>query len=142
MCPHPLWATGPTYDIFENLGFGQFAVRNNNGIYAMTVDENNDFSYDVNGFISAADPQRGEYIFEDLPPSTSVTMVVDDTELSLDGLGGSPRFSVRDFTYNPLTTDGSGAVLVFLGATLRTSGTSQHYESGSYSGETLITVSY
>lgn len=132
----------PTLTIIDDITFGQFAVRNNDAVHTIVVDENNNFSHSAAGFVPVTDPQRGEFLLEDLPPNSPVTVSVADTSITLNGGGVGTAFSIRDYTFTSITTDGAGNATFYMGATLRTSGTGQYYESGSYSGTAVMTVNY
>ena len=57
--------------------------------------------------------------------------------------GGGQNFTVGDYTFNsPVVTNGAGSVMLYLGATLRTSGVGGNYDSGNYSGDIEIHVDY
>jgi hypothetical protein len=129
----------PTMDIIQNLSFGQFAVRNNDAVHTIIVETDNTVTVDPD-LIAIIDAQRGEYLLEVLPPSSVIGIAATAGTLS-DGAG--PTFSVTDYTFNdPVTTDGAGSVMLYLGATLSTDGTGNYYDTGNYTGSIEISLTY
>lgn len=136
--PRPAQAW-PTIDIIQNLSFGEFAVRNNDAVQTIIIAPDNTATVDPD-LIAVTDAQRGEYFLEVLPPSSVIGVAVTDGSLS-DGAG--PTFSITDYTFNdPVTTDGTGAVMLYVGATLSTSGNGQYYDTGNYTDNVDLSVSY
>ncbi|MBI2235143.1 MAG: DUF4402 domain-containing protein [Micavibrio aeruginosavorus] len=130
----------PTIDTSQAMSFGTFAVRNNTAQHMIVIDP-----ITGNGTYDAAlleiDPvQRGIYVMEGLPPNTPITLIFTNATLTPSGPG--PSFSVSDFTDNSPVSDAAGDATFLVGATLRTSGNGQHYNSDSYSGTFDLQIAY
>ncbi len=136
----------------QALSFGEFATRNNSAQHTITVATDNSTVYDPD-IISNIDAQRGEYSFTGLPanvifyvgvavpnPPTEGGLILDNST-GLDKTG-SESFTLDNFTANDLSTDGAGSGTLYIGARLTTSGNSNPYDSGVYSGTFDLTLYY
>jgi hypothetical protein len=113
----------------------------------LSISENNVLSNDSEFVLSLPAPQSGEMFLEGLPGETEVTVTFDDG--SLQRLGGplTPAFTITDFVTNQpspaaFETNVAGELTILYGATLRTSGSSQGYQSGTYTGDFDITIDF
>lgn len=134
----PAYARAYLNDVV-NLSFGSFALINNDTPQTIVVPPAGSAVFGVNVIEGPTPPVAGEYFLEDLTPNTLLDVTIADTTLSRFG-GGSPLFTITDFTTNTPTTDGNGDATLFVGATLTTSGSGAHYESGNYTGTMDITI--
>lgn len=130
----------PTIDTSQAMSFGTFAVRNNTAQHMIVIDPiTGNATYDA--ALLEIDPvQRGIYVMEGLPPNTPIALIF--TNATLSPSGGGPSFSVSDFTDNSPVSDAAGDATFLVGATLRTSGNGQHYNSDSYAGTFDLQIAY
>ena len=133
-------AVGPPYwmTIIQDLNFGLFAVRNNLAQYTIIVAPDDTTIY-APEMIEATPAHRGEYLLEEWPINTLLDIDITDGVLTA---GAGPSFSVTDFTYNPPMTGPTGTLTLYVGATLRTSGSGIRYETGIYNGTVDLTVNF
>ena len=136
-----------TYTITTPLSFGIFAITKNDTTYDLDISEDNNVTQDSAYVLSLPIPERGEMFLEGLPAETEVTITFDDGTLTRGGGPPTPAFTITDFVTNQPTplafeTDINGELTFFYGATLRTSGTSQAYQSGNYTGNFNMTISF
>ena len=122
----------------EDLHFGTFGLSDNDAAYTIVLAADNTF---VNSpqIIIGTDPQRGEYLIENLPPFTAPAIVITDTTINN---GGNPPFSIDNYTHNNPVTDAGGNATFLLGGTLTTTGTTAYYATGTYSGTMDITFTF
>lgn len=139
----------------HELSFGTFAVRDNDSMAAIIVTPDNDTFADPQ-IAMAADGQRAEYVLSGLPPNVSFFLGVDvpvppseggliiDMPTPATGSSG-PAFELSDLTIadgGVMQSDGAGDATLYIGGTLRTSGTGQSYDGGNYNGQYGITIYY
>lgn len=130
----------PTIDTTQEMSFGRFAVRNNTAQHMIVIDPiTGNGTYDA-ALIEIDPVARGIYVMEGLPPNTPINLSFTDTFLVPSG--GGPNFSIRDYTHNSPVSDGSGDATFLVGATLRTTGGGQHYNSDTYSGTFDLQIAY
>lgn len=129
-----------TLTVVEDLSFGTFGLRDNDNSHDVTVGIDNTPFYDTAIVDGPVPPQRGEYLLEGLPPNLALGVTIDDTTLSLDGSGDPPLFTMSDGQHNNPVTDGAGTAMLYVGATLSTSGTGVNYPSGHYEGGYDLTI--
>lgn len=127
--------------IVRNLTFGEFATRDNDSPHTILVDASNNATYDP-ALLQITPAERGEFLLETFPPSTPLSISIPDTNLTLNGGGAGIHFTVSNFTHNNPVTDPSGDATLYLGATLTTTGSTQHYGTGNYSEGIEITINY
>lgn len=140
----------------ERLDFGSFAVRAGNlQAASITVTPDNDVSAD-DGIVLGDGAHRGEYHFTGLPPNVTFYLGVDMPQSASEGgivlapsmpasQGGGPTLELTDLTISnggSMVSDGAGEATVYIGGTLRTNGTGQLYDGGSYFGAYNITIYY
>jgi hypothetical protein len=134
----PAWADSTLTNIVD-LSFGTFGLANNNTPQTIVLTPGGMATYGAKIVDGPIPPKAGEYLLEGLTPDTLLDITVDNTILTrVDG--GSPAFTISDYTTNNPTTDEFGNATLFVGATLTTSGTGIHYESGAYAGTMDITI--
>jgi hypothetical protein len=136
-----------TYDIITPLSFGLFAITRNDAAYDLSISENNVLSHDSEYVVSLPAPQSGEMFLEGLPGEVEVTVTFDDGSLRRVGGPLTPAFTITDFVTNQpspaaFQTNVAGELTILYGATLRTSGSSQGYQSGTYAGDFDITIDF
>ena len=132
-------AVAATLTDIVNLSFGSFALMDNATPQTIVVTPAGGVTYGAKVVDGPTPPQAGEYLLEDLTPDTALVITIDDTTLNRVG-GGSPAFTISDYVTNNPTTNAGGDATLLVGATLTTSGTGVHYESGSYTGTMAITI--
>lgn len=144
-------------DITQNqaLNFGVFAVANNTTASSIVVTPDNE-TYADQGIVIGQDGQRGYYTLTGLPPNVSFFLgvevpnppseggvVLDDATSASSGSG--PSFTLEDLTISNggvLQSDNQGDAVLFIGGTLKTTGTGQGYTGGVYSGTYNLTIYY
>ena len=139
----PLPALAGTLTVIQNLSFGTMGMHNNSGVYSITVRPDNTFSHNPN-IVFGVDPQRGEYFLTGMPPNDPIDITISSPGDAVPDLGGSDDFTSGSYTFSPpngsFTSDGSGQGTLFVGATLKTSGTGDYYHTGHYTGSFDVTV--
>ena len=131
----------PTIDTSQAMSFGRFAVRANDMQYTIVIDPmTGNGTFDTNGFIEIDPVQRGVYVMVGLPANMPILLSFTNSFLSPSG--GGPNFSIRDYTHNNPVSDASGNATFYIGATLRTTGGGQHYNSDTYSGTFDLQIDY
>lgn len=117
--------------------FGKFSVTDNTAQRDLIINAATGTVTPDAEFIIDIQPQRGEYRLEGFDPGTEVTVTVSDGGLTLNGGGGTEVFATVDYTVNPspVITNGSGEIVFYIGATLRTRGDSITYATGTYSDD-------
>jgi hypothetical protein len=139
----PATAQDGRYRVDQELSFGKFGISRNNAQYEITVDINGNYTADPGFVLTAPYPTNAELFLDMLTPSVPLFVDLNNTTLSVNGSGNPPLLSVRDFTTNgPFVTSAGGTLTVLIGATLRSSGTNDPYESGPYTGTLDITFDY
>lgn len=136
----PFTGRAATLTAIQDLGFGRFATVKNDAQYSMAVTIGDVVTNDPE-IVYDQPPHRGEYLLEGLTPDSAVIIDTVDGALTLNG-GGGEAFAVTDFTDNAPVTDAGGTATLYIGATLKTSGTGVHYPSGPYSGTYTLIVSW
>lgn len=137
--------------VIRHLDFGTFALIDNNTPYTILVKPDNDVVYDA-AFLANIQAERGEYALTNFPPNITLYTGVDTVSVTppFDGgvtltdatdltSGAGPVFTVADYTTNDPTTDNNGDAMLYIGATLSTSGTGQVYGSAVYTGSIDVT---
>lgn len=120
----------------KSLHFGKIVVVNNNQPSQLVIQ--------VNGTVSAApgiiiiDPGHpGRFQLDDFPPSTSITVSLDElsdptSQFSESGIP-TEQFKIEPyFAFSNYVTDSNGQLDIPLGGTLTTSGNGQSYKDGVY----------
>lgn len=134
-------AAADSLHIVRNLTFGEFATRDNDSPHTIIIDPSNNATYDP-ALLTINPAERGEFLLEGFPANTALTISVPDTNLTLNGGGAGIRFTINSFTHNNPVTNASGEATLYLGATLTTTGSGQHYGTGNYSEGIEITIDY
>lgn len=123
----------------QALGFGQFAIGDNNSVSTLTVPYVGSRYKATNRLYPISHGQAGHYQLTAYPAFTPLIITITDFDLSI---GMSEPLEVRDFTYDSVMTDANGDALLKVGATLKTTGSSTTYGDGSYSGNINITINW
>jgi hypothetical protein len=124
------------------MSFGEFAIKNNNSRHALQVAQNNSYSAD-SAYAVITPPNRAEWSLTSFPASTLITISIPDATLTFGNSGTGEYFTVENFAHPAtVTTDGSGSASFNFGATLYTSGSTAMYADGSFSGSSLVTLSW
>ncbi len=143
--------------ISENrpLNFGTFAVARNDTVQSITVTPEND-TYADTGIAVGMPGERGYYTLSDMPANVSFFLGVDTSNppseggIVLDNASQATTGSGASFVLDNLTianggvlqTDSQGDAVLYIGGTLRTTGTGQKYTGGVYSGTYTLTIHY
>lgn len=147
----PAQAGGPPlrYSVTQHLSFGSFSVARNDGTYNITVAPDGSTSFDPGVYPDVA-ATPAEYELTNFPPNMTITIGVSVASppsnggLIVDNVidlaqGGSPSFTLSNFTSNNPTTDAGGNATLLIGATLTTTGLGGYYSSGGYAGTMDLT---
>ncbi len=148
-------AQAQTITEVQSLSFGTFGIGNNNGAWQIIVTPDNDTFADPQ-IAMGQDGRRGEYLFTGLPPNVSFFLGVDVPNPPSEGgivldmptpaeNGSNPVFNLTDVTIadgGVMYSDGAGDATLYIGGTLQTSGTGEHYDSGTYNGQFNLTIYY
>lgn len=132
--------SGAQVSVQQALSFGEFLMTNNNAQHDITVNPDGTYSYDA-AYVEIVAPQRGEYLFTGMAPSTAITgvTVAQDTPL----MNGARNFQMVNFqVIRPGSTDPAGEALIFLGATARSSGSTGAYPDQTYTGVIDIVINF
>ncbi len=124
------------------LGFGEIALRSNNAIISMAVSNSGAVTPGNSQIIPLGGAVRGEYRLTGFPPNTVLSFEWDDAQLSYAGQMHPEFLTVTAYTPTAATTNGAGEAVVYLGATIKTSGTGAMYNDGTYSAVTAMRVTY
>ena len=124
----------------QALSFGEFAMRNNDASYDLTISPTGGISRDPI-FLPFEDPQPGSYAVSGFPASTA--LIINVTFNDLTG-GGTQNFTISSAVISPatVTTDGAGEASFNVGATLSSSGTGVVYSDSTYNGLMTVSVNY
>ena len=123
----------------QKLRFGTWSITNNNSPHSITVAPNGSYNKSSSALIMISPPQPGLYRVTGLPPFTAVGSVnITMNQPMQSGVG--PNFILENFTTAIPNTDAAGDTTLTLGATAKTSGTSQGYGDDTYAGELHIEI--
>jgi Domain of unknown function (DUF4402) len=118
-------------ELLEPLDFGAIAILNNDSVRQYQVRSSNRLAVD-DGIIIVDGGSSAVFQLSEFPPNTSISVSAPDTSLTRNGAGISEAFDVVDYEANSLITDDLGRGLLYLGATLETSGSGGLYGDGAY----------
>ena len=139
----------------QALNFGTFAIIDNSAPHTIIISPNNVAAYDPS-IVSGIEAERGHYTLTGMPTDVTFTLGVSISNPPTDGglmldnqtsvtLGGSEPFLLLNFTVNTaneMVTDSGGNATLYIGATLRTTGSGSIYTDGTYNGTYDITFFY
>lgn len=132
------------FSTIHDLSFGTVAVLNNTSSSEITITLNNQYS--VTNHLRVLRPgHRGEYLLSAYPPYTQLFVSANITlTQTASSAGSSEQFTLTSLTTAPsVTTDAAGIATIFVGGTLRTSGSgSGQYFDTSYSVNFDISINY
>ncbi|MGZ9109228.1 MAG: hypothetical protein ACXW4B_10470 [Micavibrio sp.] len=124
----------------QALDFGEWVVAGNDAVDNITVQTDGSFASSP-GLIMLSPPQEGIFLFDGLPPS-SVINSVDVTMTQPMTMGGGEVFTLDNFTTIAPDTDPAGETTITLGARARTSGNSNPYGNGLFTGQLEIDINF
>ena len=131
------------YRVDQALSFGKFGITRNNAQHEITVDINGNYTADPGFVMTAPYPTNAELFLDMLTPSVPLFVDLDNSTISVNGSGNPPLLYLLNFTTNgPFVTTAGGTLTVLIGATLRSSGDNDPYQSGPYEGTFNITFDY
>lgn len=131
------------YRVDQELSFGRFGITHNNAQHEITVDINGNYTADPGFVMTTPYPTNAELFLDMLTPSVPLFVDLDNSTLSVNGSGNPPLLYLLNFTTNgPFVTTPGGTLTVLIGATLRSSGDNDPYQSGPYTGTFNITFDY
>jgi len=123
----------------QKFSFGKWAVTSNNFPQFVTVHTNGSYSSSPAMIYMGVPPQEGVYQVTNLPPFVTPGNVVVTVNSNMHS-GGAPDFTIDTFTTSIGNTDASGTTTLYVGATARTTGTSDGYPDATYTGSLHIEV--
>jgi len=132
-------AVAQTATAMQALYFGEWIFYNNNANYDITVNTAGGYAFDSNGVAMLIEPEEGIYDIEGLTPGAEVDSVVitQATPLVLSG----SSLTINSFhVLHPQYVDGSGHLIITIGATATTTGTGVSYPDGIYSGSIDVDI--
>jgi Domain of unknown function (DUF4402) len=116
-------------------------LSTNSATYNVHIDADGTYANSPALVLVGASPQRGEYEITGLAPNTLVSSI-DVVQLD-ELLGpGAEGFFMDNFEVNypfGTTTDGSGDIIIYLGARANTNASGGAYADGSYTGQLELT---
>lgn len=121
----------------QPLNLGRWVVTRNTSQFHITVNTDGSYSNSTQ-LIMIEPPQQGIYQVTDLPPFTPISSV-SFTLVAPMSYGGQ-SVTLDNFQYLIPTTDGAGETQLTVGMRARTSGNSQGYEDGQYSGTLEVDI--
>ncbi len=129
------------FTVLQALHFGEYAVRDDDAQYVITVNPDGSYTYDASGFVLISLPQEGILELSELIPFTVITSIVVTEVSPLQG--GLGVFEMFDFqTDYDTTADVNGDLVISIGASARTSGTGSTYSDETRTGTLQVDVYY
>ncbi len=128
----------------QPISFGSFVVTGNDLVSTLTVPSSNLSSSTSTQKIHILMPgQNGIYRLTGMPINTSVSINIPNSFITWNGTGTRETFLIEDFEYpSQRQTNGIGETEFYVGATLKTTGTTGIYYASPYSGNILIQVNW
>ena len=123
----------------QPLHFGVFALVNNTTVSTLIIPYTNSNPIASAKLFPLSHGQAGHYQLSGYPAFMPLILTIADFQLTI---GLAEPFTVGSFTYDPVVTDGNGDVLVKIGATMSTSGSTVNYGDAAYSGNIDIQVTW
>lgn len=127
----------------QQLGFGTFAMRNNNSQHDMVIEPTGGVIADP-AYVVIFSGQPASFAVSGFPGSTMLIITVTPGDLTVGGSGSGEAFDLVNFQAdpaNPITT-GAGTASFNLGATLRSSGSGSMYPDGAFEGSATVSVNF
>ena len=124
------------------LDFGLLALRSNAAVWSLIIASNGTVTPTSSNVIPMGGAVRGEYLLSGFPPNTSLTLEWDDAPMGLASQGLPEYLTVKNYSTPALSTDALGEAVVYLGATMETSGNSTMYADGPYGATVQMRVIY
>jgi hypothetical protein len=131
-------ATAQEMEFVQRPAFGRFAITDNNATHSIVVTPDNTITYDP-AFIPVDDARHGIFNLKNLPAFTLPDVSIAPTTLSAPG---NPDFNIISPTHIIAPTDVDGNTVLYVGATLQTTGSGENYRSGAYTGIMEITIQF
>jgi hypothetical protein len=121
--------------------FGKFVIKDNNAQYTIVMAPDGTETYHAK-FVPFFQGHQAIMALTDFPPNTSIAITAVNAVLS--PLGGGPSFDIISFAFDPANpvTDGTGALTLNVGATLRSTGSGVQYNDDDYAGTWFMTFNY
>lgn len=124
--------------------FGRFVMSDNSSPKDIVLHSNGSYTADPAYVFYAEEPILGRYIINGQVADATMDIVLDVAATSIAPSGGGiPRFYVVSPFTVPATvvTDSNGYAMFEVGATLRSDGMGGVFQTDSYSGQFVISVS-
>lgn len=123
----------------QPIGFGSFAIAANDVQSTITIAPNGGTPSYTNKIYPLVHGQPGRYQLTAYPAFTPLIININNFQLQRTG---APSLLIEDFVHDPIITDGTGAAILDLGASLKTTGLGGSYGDGNYTGNINITISW
>lgn len=127
----PAMVFAVSVESLEPLDFGTVAVLDNSTAKRYQLRSSGRLDVD-DGIVIVRGGSPAIFRLSDFPPDTSISVSAPVTTLTRNGAGISEPLEVADYTANSLVTDELGQGLLYVGASLTTSGSGSLYSDGLY----------
>ncbi|MDZ7923745.1 MAG: DUF4402 domain-containing protein [Marinagarivorans sp.] len=121
------------------LSFGQFAIGTNNAESTLVISKRGGTTLATYRIYPLAHGQPGHYLLTAYLAFTPLIITIPPFDITRSG---SQALRIENFDFDPVITDGSGAALLIVGATLKTNGAGGTYGDGNYTGVMNITINW
>ncbi len=126
----------------QQLNFGSLAIPSNTAVATITYPHNGSPPSVSGNIIFISLGQRGIYQLSAYPGFTPLIITVTPSDLTAGGLGISEPLQITATSFPSITTDANGEALLYLGATLSTTGSGTPYIDATYLGNMSITINW
>lgn len=137
-----LTVAAPLIEEQQRFNFGTLAIADNTSVSRFIYPRTGQNIRIEGRFVLIGSGSPGRYQFSGFPANTTLTVSLNTTTMSANGIGISESLSVDNYDIGTLITDAQGEAVLSLGARLSTSGNSGSYGDAPYSGSTTLRVDY
>jgi hypothetical protein len=134
--------SAPLIEEQQRLNFGTLAIADNTIVSRFTYPRTGNNIILSGSFVLFSRGSPGRYRLSGFPANTTISVSLNNTSLTANGIANSESLSVDDYDSSTLVTDALGEAELTLGARLNTSGDSGSYSDADYSGTTTLRVDY
>jgi len=132
----------PLIEEQQRLDFGTLAITENISVSRFNFPRSGNNITIEGQFVLIERGTPGRYGFSGFPANTSLTVTLNDTNLTAGTIGVPEQFSVDNYDFINLITDSEGDAELTLGARLSTTGNGGGYVDALYDGTTVLRVEY
>jgi len=129
--------------VVQPFNFGNLSIRSNSAVYFLSVSRAGVVTKSpqfvlLNG---GGYPAPMQISITGFPANTALIVSAADAQLTAPAI--AEEFALKNFDIPPTpTTDVAGALNLTIGATIETDGSGNMYPDASYSGTTMVSISY